>query len=206
MRALGLWRRRIPVLAGAVLFAGVNLALFFSYRSSSETRRDALEARRAELQRTVEARETEAARISAQKERLSGVSDAISEFYGRRIGTQRETLDDVVAEVHSILKETGVSTSQISYNLTPAKNLPIDQMHITFAVRCDYARFKRLLKAIEGSRRWLAIRAVSINRDAEQPGAVQVQVDLVTYFDDRESPAGTAPAAASAVPVRQVKP
>lgn len=200
------WQRRLPLAAAAALFAAGNLALFFSYRASSQTRREALEARRVELQQSVEKREAEAARISAQEERLSGVSDAIEEFYGRRIGTQRALLASVVAELHAILEQAGVAAAQISYSTgtTPDKALPLTQMQISFSVRCDYPRFKRLLKAFEGSRRWLAVRTVSIQRDQELPGSVQVQMDLVTYFDEREGPPGKPDAAsAAALPARK---
>lgn len=198
------WQRRLPLAAAAALFAAGNLALFFSYRASSQTRREALEARRVELQQSVEKREAEAARISAQEERLSGVSDAIEEFYGRRIGTQRALLASVVAELHAILEQAGVAAAQISYSTTPDKALPLTQMQISFSVRCDYPRFKRLLKAFEGSRRWLAVRTVSIQRDPELPGSVQVQMDLVTYFDEREGPPGKPDAAsAAALPARK---
>jgi hypothetical protein len=51
-------------------------------------RRDALEARRTALAHTVAEAEAEAARLTAQKERLSGVSEAMEEFYGHRIGAE----------------------------------------------------------------------------------------------------------------------
>lgn len=198
------WQRRLPLLTAAALFAAVNVAVFFSYRASSQTRRDALEARRAELQGSVGAREAEAGRLSSQAERLSGVSEAIEEFYGRRIGTQRALLASVVAELHSILNAAGVSAAQISYGTTSDKALPLAQMQIGFAVRSDYGRFKRLLKAFETSRRWLAVRTISIQRDTEQPGSVQVQLDLVTYFDERDgAPGGPDAAPASALPARK---
>jgi hypothetical protein len=201
------WQRRLPLLAAAALFATANVAVFFSYRASSHTRRDALEARRVELQGSVGAREAEAARVSAQAERLSGVSDAIELFYGQRIGTQRALLASVVAELHAILNSVGVSAAQISYGTSPDKILPLTQMQISFAVKSDYARFKRLLKAFETSRRWLAVRTVSIQRDPEQPGSVQVQLDLVTYFDERDgAPDRPVAAPASALPVRKAGP
>jgi Tfp pilus assembly protein PilO len=194
------WKRRLPLLVAAALFAAGNVAMFFSYRASSHTRRDALEARRVELQRSVQAREAEAARLSGQAERLSGVTDAIQEFYGRRIGTQRALLAPVVDELHAILKAAGVSAAQITYATSLDKLLPLTQMQISFAVKSDYARFKRLLKAFETSRRWLAVRTVSIQRDPDQPGSVQVQIDLVTYFDERDRPDEVA---ASALPARK---
>jgi Tfp pilus assembly protein PilO len=207
------WRRRLPLLLAAVLFAGGNLALFLTYRSSTQTRRVALENRRDELKRTVGEHEEEAERLSTQKERLGGVSAAMEEFYGRRIGTQRATLAAVIAEVHETLREAGVTTTQISYAMTPVEKLPLEQMKILLPVKCDYARFKRLLRAFETGRRWISVRTVTIQRDAEQPGSVSVQLELVTYFsqDEAEGPAAPrtpgkpAPAKASsgAVPARR---
>lgn len=188
MTGASVWRRRLPLLAASAVFLAANLALFATYRSSSRTRREALEARREELRSTVTAHEAEAARLTAQKERLSGISEAIQEFYGRRIGSQRETLAAIIQELHAILATEGVATSQISYTTTSIEKLPLARMGITFGVRCDYARFKRLLKAFERSRRWLVVREVSITRDADQPGSVQVQLSLVTYFAGDQAP------------------
>ena len=199
MKTISLKGRKLPLVLAALLFAGANLGFFLAYRSGFETRRGALEARRDELKRTVEAAEAEAEHVAGQKERLGGVSAAIEEFYGHRIGTERETLAPVVAEIHSILKETGVAAPQISYTTVNAQKLPLAQMRIVFTVRCDYARFKQLLRAFETSKKWIAVHDVSITRDPERPGSVQVQLDLVTYFTEGgESgpgrPAGIAPA------------
>ena len=189
MKGLAIKGSRLPLVAAALLFAGANVAFFLTYRSGFAERRAALESRRDELQKNVEAAEKEAARVAGQKERLGGVSAAIDEFYGRRIGTERETLAPVVAEVHEILKEVGVSAPQISYTTKPMQKLPLSEMRIVFTVRCDYPRFKRLLRELETSPRWLAIRDVGITRDSERPGSVQVQLGLVTYFTE----AGPAP-------------
>src|SRR6185369_3932709 len=95
------WRRQLPALAGALVFAAANLVFFVVYGSGADTRRAALESRRESLAKTVAAAEKEANRLTAQKERLSGVSEAMEEFYGRRIGTQRETLAGVVEDLHA---------------------------------------------------------------------------------------------------------
>jgi hypothetical protein len=176
--------RKLPLVAAALLLAGGNLAFFLAYREGAHTRRAALEARRDELKKTVEAAEADASRVSGQKERLGGVSSAIEEFYGHRIGTERETLAPVVEEIHAILKETGVAAPQISYSTAAVPKLPLVQMRIVFTVRCDYGRFKQLLRAFEASKRWIVVRDVSISRDSEKPGSVQVQLNLVTYFSE----------------------
>jgi Tfp pilus assembly protein PilO len=189
-------RLALPVAAG--LFAVANLAFFLTYRSTFEDRRGALEARREELKRSVHEQEVQARRLETQRDRLNGVSTAIDEFYGKRIGTQRETLAAVVDDLHAALKEAGVTTSQISYTTAAVEKLPLTQMRIGFAIRCDYDRFKRLLGLFETGPRWLVIRGVGISRDNEIPGSVQVQLELVTYFSERPGPAEPPPASEKA--------
>ena len=182
---LSVWRRRLPLVAAAVLFAAGNLAVFLTYRSSTQTRRAALESRHVELKGAVQAQEAEAARLSGQRERLGGVSAAMDAFYRKRIGGERETLAPVVAEVHAILKEAGVAAPQISYSTVVVPKLPLLQMRVSFGVHCDYPRFKKLLRGFEASRAWLVVRDISISRDSAQPGQVQVQIELFTYFAER---------------------
>jgi Tfp pilus assembly protein PilO len=190
------WRRRLPALVAAFLFAAANVAFFVVYRSGAQSRRDGLEARRTALTKSVSEAEAEANRLTAQKERLSGVSDAMEEFYGHRIGTQRETLAGLVDDIHAALRRAGVSTKSIAYSTDSDKSLPLVAMRISFMVRCDYGRFKKLLHEFEAGKRWIAIRGVTIARDNEQPGSVQVQFELATYFADRAvEPAPPKPAA-----------
>jgi Tfp pilus assembly protein PilO len=185
-----LWRRQLPLLAAAALFAGGNLAFFLTYRSGWQTRREALEARRDVLRRSAQTREKEAEKLVSQRDRLSGVSSAIEEFYGHRIGPERDTLAGVVGEVHAVLKNLGVSTPQISYTTQPVAKLPLTSMKISFSAKCDYARLKRLLRAFEADRRWIAVRSISITRDPEGPGAVTVQLELATYFAEPDGKSG----------------
>jgi Tfp pilus assembly protein PilO len=199
------WNRRLPLAAAALVFAAGNLVFFLGYRSSTHDRRAALEARRDELKRSVEAREAEATRLSGQRERLSGVSEAMEEFYGRRIGTQEETLAGLVADLHAALKESGIEANQISYTTTTVSKLPLTRMKIAFPVRCDYGRFKKLLKTFETGKRWIAIESVAIRRDTERPGSVNVQMELVTYFSDREGEPST-PLQRPAAPARGAVP
>jgi hypothetical protein len=66
------------------------------------------------------------------------------------------------------------------------QKLPLEQMKIQLPVKCDYSRFKKLLRAFETSRRWIAVRTVATQRDNERPGSVSVQLELVTYFTQGE--------------------
>ncbi len=196
------WNRRLPLALVALVFAAANLVIFLGYRSSTNERRAALEARRDELARSVASGEAEAGRLAGQNERLSGVSEAMEEFYGNRIGTQEETLAGLVADLHAALKEAGIETNQISYATAPVQKLPLTRMRVTFPVKSDYGRFKKLLRIFESGRRWIAVESIAIRRDADQPGAVYVQMELVTYFTERElaPPAAKSPGPPAGAP------
>jgi len=202
------WNRRMPLALGALVLAAANAVVFLGYRSSTNERRAALEARRDDLARTVASREAEAEKLSTQNQRLSGVSEAMEEFYGHRIGTQEETLAGLVADLHAALKEAGIETSQISYATAPVVKLPLTRMRVTFGVKSDYGRFKKFLKILETGRRWIAVESVAIRRDTEQPGSVYVQMELATYFAEPSSPAPStqSPAPPAAAPARGAVP
>ena len=180
--------RRARLLALAVLLLLANLAFYLWYRGTAQERKDRMDARRVELTREVDAREREAAKLAAQRDRLLQVSSAIGEFYGKRVGPARDTLAPVVSEIHLLLTRAGISPTQISYATQPMHDLPLSEMVVQFAFRNDYARFKQLLQSIETGRRWIVVRDVGLARDAELPGGVQVRMSLVTYFAGEEPP------------------
>lgn len=177
-----IWVRRAGWLAVAGVFLAANVGFFLWYRGTARDRKAALESRRASLERDVQSREADAKKLAGDRARLSDVRAALDEFYGRRIGGERETLAAVVDEVHLILKKTGVSPGQIGYGPGAADVPGLTQMIISFGFKGDYARFKQLLEAFQTSRKWLAVREVGLNRDQDTPGAVQVRISVVTYF------------------------
>jgi hypothetical protein len=181
-----IWRERIVLLVTAGLFLLGNLAFLLGSRSITNSRREALEVRRAGLTRDVAAREAEAAKLVAQRDRLAQVSSVIDEFYGRRVGSRRATLAPVVEEIHAVMRRTGVSPNAIGYSTMELKELPLSQMLISFGFQSDYARFKRLLGAFETNRMWIVVREVSLSRNSETTGEVQVRLVLATYFSGEE--------------------
>ena len=183
------WSRHAVLLASAGALLIANLGFFLWYRSTARERRDALEARRTSLAREVEAVEQEAAHLARQRDRLSQVSAAIGEFYGKRVGARKETLAPVVEEIHSIFRTVGISPAQISYATKPLQDIPLAEMSITFSFKSDYARFKQILGLLESDRRWIVIRDVALSRDTEATGSVLVRMSLATYFSGEEGSA-----------------
>lgn len=176
------WARRAGWLAAAGIFLAANVGFFLWYRGTARDRKAALEARKAALEREVDSREAEAKKLASDRARLTEVRAALDEFYGHRIGGERDTLAGVVDEIHAILKSVGVSAGQIGYAPGKVDNPGLTQMVVSFGFKGDYSRFKQLLDAFQASRRWLAVREVSLSSDSDMPGAVQVRITVVTYF------------------------
>ena len=166
---VNVWRQRAVMIAACVLFLIANAAFLIGFRSITAKQAQSLEDRRSTLMREVVASEAEAAKLGSERDRLSKVSSVVEEFYGRRVGTRRETLAPVVEEIHSVMRRVGVTPKSISYSIASVSNLPLSQMVIAFAFRSDYARFKRLLYAFEANRRWIVVREIGLTRDGETP-------------------------------------
>ena len=198
--AAGVWARRGIWLAVSGLLLVGNLAFFLWYRSTMRQRQVALESRRAALAKEVDGIEAEAARLGRQRGHLLQVSEALDEFYGRRVGPQRETLAPRIDELHAILRRVGISPTDIRYLSAPVKDLPLSELKISFGFHNDYDQFKKLLAAFESSRQWIAVRQVTLSRDQEAAGSVQVRMELSTYFLEPEKP--VVRAAASTTPGR----
>jgi hypothetical protein len=196
-RRKNVWRQRAGLLVVAGLFLLANLGFLLGSRSIRAARKQALEGRRSSLAREVIAREAEASKLASQRGRLAQVSSAIEEFYGRRVGSRRETLAPLVDEVHKVLTKAGVAPSSITYSTAAVEDLPLSQMSVSFSFESDYARFKRLLSAFEANRRWIVVREVSLSRGGEMTGAVQVRLVLATYFSSDEKASTPAPPPAS---------
>ena len=190
-----IWAKRAGLLAVAGVLLLGNLVFFVWYRGTARDRREALEQRRAALEKQVQTREQEAKKLAADRDRLSEVRSALDKFYGQSVGVSRETLAGFVDELHAILKRVGVAPAQIGYATSPVKDPPISQMLVSFGFKGDYGKFKKLLEAFQTDSKWIAIRDIGLSRDEEVPGSVHVNLTLVTYFSGEE---GETPRAALA--------
>ena len=201
------WRRHAVLLVAAAVFFCANLGFYLWYRSTTSVRAEALKKERSALAADVAGKEREAALLISQRERIAGVSQAIQEFYGNRVGRSRETLAPLVNEMHDIFKSVGIFPAQISYATGPVDKLSLTEMRVSFGYATDYPTFKRLLAAIESGSRWIVVKQFGLTRDASLPSTVQMRMVLSTYFSE-EGERGRPPArrAASPSPRRRAAP
>jgi hypothetical protein len=198
--ALLSWRRHALAVVLALVFLGANVGFFLWYRATTRLRAGALEKERAALASDVAAREQEARRLVAQRDRIAGVAEAIQEFYGKRVGGRRETLAPVVDEMHGVFQKVGVFPSQISYSTTAVASLSLTEMLVSFGYSTDYPTFKKLLTAIETDPRWFVVRQFALNRDAQTTNTVQMRIVLGTYFAEAREPGAPVRRAGTASP------
>lgn len=202
---VNVWGQRAGLLATSGLFLLANLAFLIGFRSITARQAQGLEERRSFLTRDVAAREAEAAKLVSERDRLAEVSSVIEEFYGRRVGSRRETLAPIVEEIHTVMRKIGVAPKSIGYSIASVSNLPLSQMLIGFSFQSDYALFKRLLYAFEANRRWIVVKEISLSRDSETPGEVQVRLSLATYFTTDDVPARPGPGGPAAAALTTVE-
>jgi Tfp pilus assembly protein PilO len=186
-RGENIWARRAGLLVFSALALLSNLGFFLWYRATVADRQKALESQKTAMAKDVAEAEKEASRLAVQRDRLSQVSSAVSEFYASRIGPRRESLAPMVAEIHDVLVKAGVNPSQISYATLPLADLPLVEMTISFSFKKDYSKFKQLVAAFESDPRWIVVRDVGLSRDPDVPGGVSVHLRLVTYFASPEA-------------------
>jgi len=182
-----IWAKRAGLLAAAGVLLLGNLGFFVWYRGTARDRKEALEQRRAALERQVLAKEQEAKKLAADRKRLTEVRLALDKFYGQSVGIRRDSLAGFVDELHAVLKRVGISPAQIGYNTGVVKDPPVTQMVVAFTFKGDYGKFKQLLEALQTNRKWIAVRDIGLARDEEVPGGVQVTLSLVTYFAGEEA-------------------
>ena len=187
------WRRHALLLGAAAAFFCANLGFSLWYRSTTSIRAEALKEERSALKADVAGKEREAALLNAQRKRIAGVSEAIQEFYGHRVGRRRETLAPLVNEMHDIFRTVGIFPAQISYATSAVESLSLTEMRVSFGYATDYPSFKRLLAAIESGSRWIVVRQFGLTRDPALPSTVQMRMVLSTYFSE-EGEAGRPPA------------
>jgi Tfp pilus assembly protein PilO len=197
------WRRHAVLLGAAAAFFSANLGFFLWYRSTTSFRAEELKRERSALAAHVAGKEREAAQLNAQRERIAGVSRAIQEFYGHRVGRSRETLAPLVNEMHDIFRAVGIFPAQISYATSSVDMLSLTEMQVSFGYVTDYPTFKRLLAAMESGSRWIVVRRFALTRDPSMPSAVHMHMVLSTYFAEEGEP-GRPPArrASSSGPTR----
>lgn len=198
------WRRHAVLLGAAAAFFCANLGFYLWYRSTTSVRAEALKKERSALAAQVAEKERETAQLNAQRERIAGVSQAIQEFYGHRVGRSRETLAPLVNDMHEIFRTVGIFPAQISYATSSVEKLSLTEMLVSFGYTTDYTTFKKLLAAIENGSRWIVVRQFSLTREPSLPSTVQMRMVLSTYFAEEGEP-GRTPArrAASSGPARR---
>ncbi|HYI12971.1 MAG TPA: hypothetical protein VEK57_28245 [Thermoanaerobaculia bacterium] len=192
-----IWREKRTLLAILGLLLAANAGFFLTYRVQYQSRLDALDARLAQAEGTLEA--TRQSRLKAEQtlQSYKKVENDVLLVFDEHWSTRARRLTALIAEVKRLAVASSLvptsygfsrgDTQEIS-TVTSGKRrnetLGASEMRISFSVRGTYAQTRRLINLLELSRQFVIIEAISLSAaDAE---TLSLTLQLKTLFRDEQ--------------------
>ncbi|MFN7990094.1 MAG: GspMb/PilO family protein [Thermoanaerobaculia bacterium] len=175
------FRDRKVLFAVLLVLLAADVAVLVSYRTFYGVRlrallseRDALVARRDEVRRAAEA-------AAASEKKLFETQEALTTFFSETLGKREERIAPLLEEVYRTTREAGLRPDAISYSSIDEPGT--DALTMSFAVAGPYRDVKRLLAALEESKRFLVVERLALAGGAESdPEAVRITITFTNYF------------------------
>jgi len=175
------FRDRKVLFAVLLVLLAVDVAVLVSYRTFYGVRlralvaeQDALVKRRDEVRRA-------AAAAAASERKLFETQETLTTFFGETLGKREERIAPLLEEIYATTRESGLRPDSISYASVDEPGT--DALTMTFAVAGPYRDVKRLLAALEQSKRFLVVERLALSGGAEaDPEAVKVGLTVTNYF------------------------
>lgn len=175
------FRDRRVLFAVLLVLLGADVAVLVSYRTFYGVRlrallseRDALVARRDEVRRAAES-------AAASEKQLFETQEALTTFFSETLGKREDRIAPLLEELYRTTREVGLRPDSISYNSVDEPGT--DALTMSFAVAGPYRDVKRLLAALEGSKRFLVVERLALTGGAESdPEAVRITITFTNYF------------------------
>lgn len=187
-----LWRDKAWIVVPAILFFAGNLAYFLAGRAVDRSRTQSLENAKSSAAARFDAAERDRIRARTEADHIDDVRKAEKEFFGGRVGTLKESVADMVDDLHRVCEKAGPVPHEISYSVRDRPNVPLQEMTISFVVTGNYTTLRRLISGFESDRRWVVIRRVGLSRHGESVGEGEISLSLATYFFQPEKARGLA--------------
>jgi Tfp pilus assembly protein PilO len=171
-----LWKRlRAPLLA----LLGLNLVTFAVYTLPRTLQDRSVNQRAAALRQEAERQRRASARLREQAEVLSVNAVDAQRFYREAVGTRKEGLLAVIAEVERAADEHGLKRGSRGYHPEEVKGAPLDRFVISMPVSGSYRQLVAFLGKLESSRHFVTIDRVQLR---EKEGGADLSVVLSAYL------------------------
>lgn len=176
------WRRMVKVWLPGLLLLILNLAVLSTYRlllagqtQISASRVERLSADLGELESHAQALEEVISRAETNRER-------IEEFYSGWLSSEADRLTQVIGEVKSMARQSGVRASGFRYPDEIIEELDLVRRSIVFSAEGSYQSMRRFIHSLERSDQFLILEDIGVNDSGDESSEVRVRFSVSTLF------------------------
>ena len=175
------YTHRRGILAGLFLLLVADAAAYAGWvrRPAGQPEMDPAELVR--LEREVEARATEVARLERVREQAPRLRPRLEAFAVEHLLAERTAYSRLAADLEQAARQAGVQLGQVSYDTREEKSQPdLVRVEITTSVEGSYADLLEYLGALERSERLYLID--ELNVAGVRGGRVRLELRLAAYL------------------------
>lgn len=176
------WRRMVKIWLPGLLVLILNLAVLSTYRlllagqiQISASRVERLSADLGELESHRHALEDVIGRAETNRDR-------IDEFYSGWLSSEAERLTQVIGEVKSMARQSGVRASGFRYPGEVIEELDLVRRSMVFSAQGSYKALRRFIHSLERSDQFLVLEDIGVSDSGDESTDVQVQFSVSTLF------------------------
>lgn len=175
------FRDRKALFAILLVVIAVNAVVLVSYRTFYDERLRSLVTEEAELEQRRDVARTRAAAAVATERKLFETQETLTTFFSETLGKRQERIAPLIEEIYATTREAGLRPDTISYASVDEPGT--DALTMNFSVSGPYRNVKRLLSALERSRRFLVVDQLGIaSGSQDDPDVVNVAFTVTNYF------------------------
>lgn len=179
--AASAFRDRKVLFVVLLVLLAADVAVLVSYRTFYGVRLRALVAEREDLAKRRDEVRRAAAAAAAAERKLFDTQETLTTFFGETLGKREERIAPLLEEIYATTRAAGLRPDSIAY--TSVDEPGTDALTMTFSVAGPYRDVKRLLAALEQSKRFLVVEKLALTGGGEtDPEAVQIGLTVTNYF------------------------
>lgn len=182
------WRQMIKFWLPGLLLLILNLAILSTYRmllagqtQISASRVERLNADLDELESHRQALEDVISRAETNRER-------IAEFHDGWLSSEADRLTQVIGEVKSMARQSGVRASGFRYPDEVFEELDLVRRSIVFSAEGSYQAMRRFIHSLERSEQFLVLENIGVSESGGDSSDVRVQFGISTLFLSTSEP------------------
>lgn len=182
------WRSMVKIWLPGLLLLFLNLAVLSTYRlllagqtQISASRVERLSADLGDLESHAQALADVIGRAETNRER-------IDEFYSGWLSSEADRLTQVIGEVKSMARQSGVRASGFRYPDEVIEELDLVRRSIVFSAEGSYQAMRRFIHSLERSEQFLVLENIGVSDSGGDSSDVRVQFGVSTLFLSTSEP------------------